>query len=390
VDKANRLHYSILTIDTHQDTPMRLPSFNIGERHEFGTPGCGYVDLPRMKDGGLAAAIFAVFEDQGPRTPEGREKARASTLRTLNLLDTVFADHAALCAKALAAKDAERIFTTGKRAIFIGLENAYPLGTDVSGVDLFFQRGVRCITLVHRSDNDICDSGTDDKDPEDRGLSEFGTQVVRRMNELGMLVDLSHSSDKSFFDVLQATKAPVIASHSCVRALRNHPRNLSDAQLQALKKNGGVIQIAFVADFLKTIPPIPEREQELALVNRRIEDKGGWEALTPQQTEEFRTELLGIREKYPEASGSVKDVVDHIDYVVKAIGIGHVGIGTDFDGGGYLSDCRDVAGLPKITAELMRRGYSKKDIRKIWGGNFLRVLKKVETVASASSDCPEE
>jgi membrane dipeptidase len=244
--------------------------------------------------------------------------------------------------------------------------------------------------LVHRSDNDICDSGTDDKDPEDRGLSEFGTQVVRRMNELGMLVDLSHSSDKSFFDVLQATKAPVIASHSCVRALRNHPRNLSDAQLQALKKNGGVIQIAFVADFLKTIPPIPEREQELALVNRRIEDKGGWEALTPQQTEEFRTELLGIREKYPEASGSVKDVVDHIDYVVKAIGIGHVGIGTDFDGGGYLSDCRDVAGLPKITAELMRRGYSKKDIRKIWGGNFLRVLKKVETVASASSDCPEE
>jgi membrane dipeptidase len=381
VQKAKKLHYSLLTVDTHEDTPSRLAGFNVGERHEPGTPGAGEVDLPRMKEGGLAAAFFAVFTGQGPCTPEGREKARGAALRTLELLDTMFHDHADLCERALSVQDARRIFRTGKRVIFIGMENGYPIGLDVSNVDIFFKRGVRYITLAHSADNDLCDSGTDDKHPEDRGLSELGAQVVRRMNKLGIMVDVSHVSQKSFFDVLNLTKAPVIASHSCARALRDHPRNLTDTELEALKKNGGVIQVTFVGDFLKRIPPIPEKDTQEAALNKRIEAKGGWQALRPDEEAAFRREFEAIRNKYPQAFARVQDVVDHIDHIVKVIGVDHVGIGTDFDGGGYLADCRDVTEMSTITVELMRRGYSEDDIRKIWGENLLRVMGEVEMIA---------
>lgn len=383
IEKAKELHFSIITVDTHCDVPMKMSWYDVGERHDFG-----YFDLPRMKDGGLAVIFFAVYEPQGPLTREGRENAFKSANKTLGLIANAFEKHNDQCELGIQMADVERIFKIGMRCIFIGMENGYPLGLDVSNVDYFYRRGVRYITLAHKDDNDICDSSTDNKNPEDKGLSEFGVKVVKRMNELGMMVDVSHISEKSFFDVLSVTLAPVIASHSCIRALKEHPQNLTDEQLNALKKNGGVVQINFVSDHLKYKKHIPALENEMNKIIEWLESKGGYQKLTKEEKDRFTKETRQVKFKYPEGFGMVKDVVDHIDYVAEKIGIDHVGIGSDFEGGGWLSDCYTVASLPNITVELLRRDYSHEEIEKIWGGNLLRVFREVEMKAARLSKSP--
>lgn len=379
-ERAKALHHRILTLDTHCDTPMRLGEpFDIGKRHEPFAPDSGCQDLPRMKEGGLAASFFATFVSQGPRTPEGHAHAKALALRTLDQLDAMFVAQSALCTRATAAADAPRIFATGKRAIYLGLENGYPVGHDLANVDHFYRRGIRYITLAHTSDNDLCDSSTDHRDPADRGLSPLGLQVVHRMNALGMMVDVSHISDRSFFEVLKATTAPVLASHSCARAVCDHPRNLSDEQLKALKRNGGVVQLCILADYVKQAPDAPARQKAMADLETRVEAMGGWDGPRAAEAEQA---WQAYRKAYPRLPAFVKDAVDHIDHIVKVIGIDHVGIGTDFDGGGGLTDCRDVTELWRITEELLRRGYTEADLRKIWGGNALRVMKAVEKAAT--------
>ncbi|MCJ7681651.1 MAG: dipeptidase, partial [Candidatus Aminicenantes bacterium] len=272
-------------------------------------------------------------------------------------------------------EDAERLEKAGKRAAFIGMENGYPIGQDLSLVKHFFERGVRYITLCHGGDNDICDSATERRNPEDEGLSEFGRQVVEECNRLGVMVDLSHLSEKSIYDVLAHSKAPVFASHSSVRSLCDHPRNLTDDMLKKLKETGGVIQICLVSSFIKTPVPNPERDkalEELRERNRTAADNED-EGVRNRMRQEYRE----ILDKYPVERASVKDLVDHIDYVVRLIGADHVGIGTDFDGGGGIDGCDHVGEMPNITVELLRRGYSKEDIAKIWGGNVMRVLRDV-------------
>ncbi len=263
------------------------------------------------------------------------------------------------------------------------MENGYPLGHDPALIDYFYRRGVRYVTLAHTADNDICDSSTDRKDPEDRGLSEWGRQVVRRLNELGVMVDVSHVSDRSFFDVLALTRAPVMASHSCARALSASPRNLSDEMLLALKKNGGVIQLCILTDYIKQPPANPERERAFEAFRKRIDEAyGGWGNIKdPAEHDKVEAEYDALDARYPQPPVYVRDAVDHIDHIVKLIGIDHVGIGTDFDGGGGLADCRDVTELKNITIELARRGYGKKEIAKIWGGNAMRVMQQVIDLA---------
>jgi membrane dipeptidase len=238
--------------------------------------------------------------------------------------------------------------------------------------------GARYITLAHTKNNDICDSSNDPKGPESNGLSPLGTQVVKEMNRLGMMVDVSHISDKSFYDVLKVTNAPVIASHSSCRALCGSPRNLTDDMLLALKDNGGVIQICILGNYLKTPEPNPEMEEKL----KELKDKyGDYNALPDETKRLMRTEYRDVQKRY-EKPATVKDVVDHIDHAVQVIGIDYVGIGTDFDGGGGVEGCRTVAEMKNITIELLLRGYSKADITKIWGGNVMRVLRKVEEIAN--------
>jgi membrane dipeptidase len=274
---------------------------------------------------------------------------------------------------------ARRLKKDGKLTAFIGLENGYPIGRDLALVKLFYDNDVRYITLCHSSDNDICDSSTDRRDPEDKGLSDFGRKVVAECNRLGMIVDISHASERSFFDVLVASKAPIIASHSSARAVCDNPRNLTDDQLRALAKNGGVIQICFLGAYVKTPPVIPEREQAL----KEMEAKYG----NPRDIRDdaLRAKAMAerdaINQKFPQVRPTVKDLVDHIDHVRKVVGIDYVGIGTDFDGGGGVVGCDDVSGMIHVTEELIRRGYTDREIEKIWGGNFFRVFDKIISLA---------
>jgi membrane dipeptidase len=379
--RAREIHEKVLTVDTHADTPSRLlrEGWSIGERHDPDERASGCIDLPRMKEGGLDAEFFAVYVGQGDRDEEGYTRAKQRADDLLAALDKMAKDYPDQVEIATAPDDAYRLEEGGKRAAFIGMENGYPIGLDLALIEYFYDKGVRYITLCHGGDNDICDSSFERRNPEDNGLTEFGKQVVAECNRLGIMVDISHASDKSFFDVLEVTQAPVIASHSSVRAICDHPRNLTDEMLKALAENGGVIQICFVSSFVKTPDPNPERDAAMA----QLEEKYGSRSdISDDETrKKWREEYMAIREKYPSKRASLKDIVDHIDHVVDLIGVDHVGIGTDFDGGGGVDGCDDVSDMPRITEELLRRGYSEDDIRKIWGGNLMRVFRAVEDAA---------
>ncbi|HUU51548.1 MAG TPA: dipeptidase [Candidatus Heimdallarchaeota archaeon] len=379
--KVSELHDKVLTVDTHADTPSRLLSgdWDIGERHESTGRRASKIDLPRMAEGGLDAEFFAVFVGQGARTPEGYAAAKERAYRVLDAIHKMCEDYPELVALATTPEDAYKIENEGKRAAFIGMENGYPIGRDLSLIEKYYNRGVRYITLCHSGDNDICDSSTDQGGPEDNGLLEFGKEVVAECNRLGIMVDISHASEKSFFDIVETTKAPIIASHSSARALCDHPRNLTDEQLKALAENGGVIQICFVSSFVKEQPPNPERDAAIEALRekygsrRDIQD----EAARAKAMEEYQE----VYEKYPGEKTTLQELVDHIDHVVELIGVDHVGIGTDFDGGGGVEGCNDVSEMPNITEELLRRGYSEEEIQKIWGGNIMRVFSRVIEVS---------
>ncbi|MDX9928867.1 MAG: dipeptidase [Bacteroidales bacterium] len=371
--KADKIHAAVLTVDTHCDTPMRFtrPGFDIGKKNE---DGC--VDFPRMIEGGLNAEFFAVYLGQGPRTDEGLERAYQRAKETFTLVHENVARYPEMAEIALTPDDAYRLKKEGKIAAFIGMENGYPIGKDITRIEEFYNLGMRYITLSHSSNNDICDSSTDRNGSEHDGLSAFGEEVVAEMNRLGIMVDVSHISDASFYDVIRLSKAPVIASHSSCRAICENPRNLDDDMLLALKENGGVIQICILGNYL--IGPNPELEARNAQIRAKYEGLG---ELTPEQRSQMRDELNAARRELQKVA-NVSDAVDHIDHVVQVIGIDHVGVGTDFDGGGGVEGCRTVADMKNITIELVRRGYSKKEIEKIWGGNFMRVFREVERIAS--------
>jgi membrane dipeptidase len=374
IRRADNIHNDFLTVDTHCDTPMNLveSDFDLGVKHD---KGC--VDFPRMKEGGLDAEFFAVFIGQGPRNDTSYNQVHQEALKIFDAIHKNVEKNSSMAELAYSPDDAYRIKKEGKIAAFIGVENGYPIGQDITRVKQFYDLGARYITLCHSGNNDICDSSSDPKGPESNGLSPFGAEVVNEMNRLGMMVDVSHISDKSFYDVLKASKAPVIASHSSCRSLCSSPRNLTDDMLLALKSNGGVIQICILSNYIKTPEPNPEMDGKIKELRAKY---GDFNTLKDDQRKAYRDERWGIYNKYRKLA-TVSDVVDHIDHVVQVIGIDYVGIGTDFDGGGGVDGCRSVAEMKNITIELLRRGYSKTDIGKIWGGNVMRVFREVEKVA---------
>lgn len=378
IKEADKIHASILTVDTHCDTPMEFsdPTFDLGVKHD---DGC--VDFPRMVEGGLHAEFFAVFTGQGQRNDSTYNKVHRKALDIFEAIHKNIEKNSSIAEIATTADDALRLKKAGKIAAFIGIENGYPIGKDLSRIRQYYDLDARYITLCHTRNNDICDSSSDPAGPENNGLSSFGVEVVKEMNRLGIMIDISHISDKSFSDVIRLTKAPVIASHSSCRALCGSPRNLTDDMLLALKENGGVIQICILSNYLKTPEPNPEMEAKLKELKEKY---GDYNALPDDTKKLMRTEYRAIQKRY-EKLATVKDVVDHIDHVVQVIGADCVGIGTDFDGGGGVDGCKTVAEMKNITIEMLRRGYSKKDITKIWGGNIMRVLRKVEEIA----DTPE-
>jgi len=352
-------------------------NFDIGKRNN---PPQSRVDFPRMTEGGLDAIFFAAFTGQRERTPENIENAWKMANQMIDATYEACNKYNEMAEVAINSKDALRLEKQGKRAIYIGMENGFPLGTDIKRVKEFFDRGVRYITLCHSSNNDICDSSTDRKGPEHNGLSEFGNEVVKEMNDLGMMIDVSHISDKTFYDVIKLSKAPVIASHSSVRSIAHHNRNMTDDMIKALAKNGGVIQICLLDVYIKNPDTTSVRYQKEKELNHIYETR--YESMTDDEKKKLREEWRSMRENYPNVLPTVADCVDHIDYVKKLVGIDYVGIGSDFDGGGGVDGCADVSEFPNITAEMLERGYTEEEISKVWGGNFFRVFKQVEMNAN--------
>lgn len=378
--KATKIHNEVYTVDSHNDTPMSFgdAGFDMGKRNDLNNGG-SRVDFPRMKEGGLDGAFFAVFTGQGPLTDDGRQNAYKRAKSTFDNIYKTAALHSDLAGIAITPGDGYRLHKEGKISMFIGLENGYPIGLELNRIEEFYNLGTRYITLCHSKNNDICDSSTDKTGPVHNGLSEFGRKVVAEMNRLGIMVDVSHMSDKSFYDVIGASKVPVIASHSCARELCNNPRNISDDMLKVLAENGGVIQMCILSAYVKSPDPNPARDSAENMVRQKY---GDWSKLSPGDQKAARSEYTAIRQKYPEKMATVSDMVNHIDHIVKVAGIDHVGIGTDFDGGGGLADCMDASQMGNITLELVKRGYSKKNISKIWSGNIFRVMNEVEAYAA--------
>jgi microsomal dipeptidase-like Zn-dependent dipeptidase/gamma-glutamyl-gamma-aminobutyrate hydrolase PuuD len=338
--RAKEIHRKIISLDSHTDTPLffkygidigkdnpvlKINPKDIDVKSETKVNYELKTDLPKMQRGMLDAAVMVAYLPQGARTAEASKRAVDRTFSILNTLRKQIDKNKNTMGQAQTVSDLQRLKKEGKRAILLGVENGYGIGKDLANLQQLADLGVVYITLCHNRHNDICDSHKGK--PEHNGLSEFGKKVVKEMNRLGIIVDISHTSEKTSFDVLEVSEYPVIASHSSVKALCNHTRNISDELMKAIAQKGGVIQVCLYKGFIK--------------------EKG---------------------------KATVKDAVDHIDYIVKKVGINHVGIGSDFDGGGELTGLKNAGEMPQITLELLRRGYSEEDIAKIWGGNFMRVM----------------
>ncbi len=369
--QARQIHSEILTLDSHTDTPLMLGNrgLDLGARNDPRRGG-GKLDFPRMKEGGLNSAFFAVFLGQGESTPEAWDIAHQRALGLFETIHNALEQNSDLAKLALTPDDAYRLKQKGKKAIYIGLENAYPIGEDFSRLEKYYDLGARYVTLSHTRNNHFSDSSDDPGGSEHDGLSEMGRELIRKINRMGMMVDVSHISDDAFFDVLETSTAPVIASHSNARTVYDHPRNMNDDMLKALAENGGVVQLCFL--YVTQLPPNPPRDSARAELRERYNN---FQNLTDEQMEEARAEWYAIDRDFPSQLPTVSDIIDHLDYIVDLIGIDHVGIGSDFDGGGQLEDCYDVSEMHNLTVEMLRRGYSKEEIEKIWSGNFMRVFR---------------
>ena len=367
--KVHQIHQRILTLDTHADAPimMQRPGFDVGVAHDTKRDE-SQIDFPRMKQGGMDAMFFAVYTSQGPRTDSGHAEAKRNALNQFDLIHQALKKHADQAELATSPADAYRIQKLGKRAVFIGMENGYPVGKDLSMLKTYYDLGCRYMTLTHFANNLIGDSSTDPDGPMYGGLSDFGKQVVPEMNRLGILIDVSHVADSTFYDALALSKAPLIASHSNCRAICDFPRNMTDDMIKAIAAKGGVVQVNFVSDYLKK----PSDAHRAAKTKIRMSRVG--KVSTPQMETRIQAMSDSVSKIYASERASLSDIADHIDHIVKIAGIDHVGIGSDFDGGGGVNGLEDVSQIENLTAELVRRKYSEADIAKIWGGNLLRVL----------------
>jgi membrane dipeptidase len=394
---ARVLHERVVTLDSHVD----ISPANFTAERNYTQRLDTQVNLPKMFEGGLDATFFSVFVGQLREAdhpdafkPSGYERAYMAAIEKFNaihrLVERIAPDKIEL---ALTSADVRRISAAGKKVALIGVENGYSIGEDVGRVKEFYDRGARYLSLTHNGHSQLSDSHTGERDGwKWNGLSPLGQAVLAEMNRVGLMVDVSHPSKASMMQSLALSKAPIIASHSALRALCDISRNMDDEQLLALKKNGGVIQVVAYGSFVKMPKPdSPERATALAALRREfnlpeLPRRGSGRAalaqLSPARRAEYDSKLAEIDKKYPgDPASTVKDFIDHIDYAVKLIGIDHVGIASDFEGGGGVSGWNDASETFNVTLELVRRGYTEEQIEKLWGGNLLRVMDEVQRVA---------
>lgn len=328
LERAEKLHDKVISIDTHTDSAIHLPKGTAGE------DGYVQVTFEKLREGRMDCCFFPIYVGQKAITDESRERAKNYAVEKMEIIRKYLADRPDECGIAYGPEDVVRLKKEGKLSFVMGLENGFPIGNRIENLHMFYDMGARIITLSHNYNNDICDASRDSV-VKWHGLSPFGEQVVREMNRLGMIVDISHTSTETLFDCLALSKAPVIASHSCVYAIKDHPRNLKDEEIRAIAAKGGVIQVT----------------------------TGRW-ALS----------------WLPHKDVNISVFCDHVDYIKNLVGADYVGVGTDFDGGGGMVQLEDASKMKYITVELMRRGWTDEELEKFWGGNMLRVWREIERV----------
>jgi len=372
--RAKALHERAIVVDSHDDTTQRLlfdKNFDIAKRNKDGN-----IDIPRMREGGLDALFFSIWVPSEVTGPPAVKRA-------FDLIDCVREAvrlHPNDLALATTAAEIRKAAAEHKIAALMGMEGGHMIDDDVRLLRLYAALGVRYMTLTHFKNNNWADSSTDK--PQHNGLTAFGKDVVREMNRLGVMVDISHVADKTFWDVLETTKAPVLASHSSARAISNAPRNMTDDMLRAMTKNGGVVMINYNAGFLseefRVFKRSPALQAKFDEVEKRCGDNEGC-SITASDRLSHDAMLSGELPKV-----SWEKIVEHIDHAVKVAGADHVGLGSDFDGATMPIGMEDASKLPKITDALLKKGYSDADIEKILGGNILRVMEAVERAKSGS------
>ncbi len=371
-ERAKKLHFPSIVLDTHDDTTQRFFSknFDIGKRNPDG-----HVDIPRMREGGMNAIFFSIWID-------GRIMGPPAVQKALDQIDAVhenvgkYSKDLVFCRTADEVRNAHK---QGKIAALIGVEGGHMIGNDIRVLRMFGDLGVRYMTLSHFYNNEWADSSTDK--PVHNGLTDFGKDIVREMNRQGIMVDISHVSDKTFYDALEVSKAPLIASHSSCRAICNHVRDMSDEMIKALATKGGVIQINYEPSFLDQAYKEAYDKAEGGVVENEkkvMEACGGDMECQRRKSAEITRQLVA-EGKLPHVSWA--KIIEHIDHVVKLVGPDHVGLGSDFDGADMPDGMEDCSKLPKITEALLRKGYREDDIRKILGGNTLRVMEQTERVS---------
>jgi len=370
--KAKQLHFSSLVIDTHDDTTQRLldPGFDIGVRHTDG-----HIDIPRMREGGLGGIFFSIWM---PGSITGAEAVKRS-LDQIDAVREMVRTHSKDLVLCTTADEVRRAHAGGRIAVLMGVEGGHMIASDLGVLRSYAALGVRYMTLTHSVNDEWADSSTDK--PVHNGLTDFGKEVVREMNRLGVIVDISHVADKTFYDALEVSRAPLIASHSSCRALCDAPRNMTDDMIKSLAAKGGVIQINYYMGFLN------QKFRDADLANPELVKKiqaevdqrcGKIESCQLIESERLQREAIDAG-KLPRVEWT--DIVDHIDHAVKLAGVDHVGLGSDFDGASMPYGMEDASHLPRITDALLKRGYSESDVRKILGGNTLRLMEQVEATA---------
>ena len=394
LEKAQAIHDRVLVLDTHVDISVTNFTADKNYTEDLGNQ----VNLPTMEAGGLDVAWFIVYTGQGALTPEGYDKAYENAVSKFDAIHRLTKEIAPeRIGLAVSSAEAKELHASGKKIAMIGVENAYPLGTDISRVKEFYDRGARYMSLSHNGHSQFCDSNTGEKDSlwVDKGVSDLGKLVIKEMNKWGIMIDVSHPSKQSIKDMITLSKAPIIASHSSARALCNHSRNLDDEQLEWMKSNGGVVQTVAFSSYVSTEKHSAHAaalsEKVTALAKEKGLEMKSWDEIRKLEATERDRYMKTYRAMSEEAASmmsdedpkpvDVADYVDHIDYLVKKMGLDHVGISSDFDGGGGIYGWNDASETLNVTAELVKRGYTEAQIAQLWSGNLLRVLDDVSAIA---------
>lgn len=396
--KAHIIHRNVITMDTHNDINVKNFTDSINYASDIDTQ----VNIPKMETGGLDVTWLVVYTGQGPLDAEGYADAYKNAIEKFEAIHRLCELYAPdKIELAFTSADVKRIHQTDKKIVMIGVENAYSLGLDLSNIKKFYDLGARYISLSHNGHSQYCDSNTGEKDSIwlYHGLSDLGKQAIVEINKWGLMIDVSHPSKESFMDMINLSKAPLIASHSAARALCNSSRNLDDEQLKLLETNGGVIQTVAFGSYLNSekdqaykdaIKPLYDTiAKEMGII---LPDPSTFSTMSDASFEDFFDKLKKVRKKATNdirmveirkntPPVNVSDLADHIDYLVKLIGINHVGISSDFDGGGGIDGWNDASETFNVTLELVKRGYTEEEISKLWSGNLLRVLDDCQRIA---------